>query len=229
VNAGLVRTLRRIARVYALALFFCALEVNAHRPYEREAGRIKRGDGVMVRAVKYYVDGILGEDPVSVQFRSTDGTLIAATGFTRDTVVVKNLNEGFEIFFFATDQVPVARKVERFDGFVLKDSTTVAKRATSPLLHTAMHWREYLFVLMSLALLLVARRLGHFFPKGGWRGTLGQIVHAVIQLVIGLVVLVFILIFPVSIFIVSACGVLLWKVCKLTDKHTGSRLVESQA
>src|SRR5687768_5622428 len=116
------RWLRKRNGILGLAivalLWFGGFEVLAHAPYERGVGRFQRADGVTVFAVKRYVDGIFGEDPVSVQFRLADGTVLAATEQTRATVVVRKLPSGFEIYRFNSDLLPVAKVVQHFDGFV---------------------------------------------------------------------------------------------------------------
>src|SRR4249920_203341 len=111
-----------------MASALCAPSAFAHAPYERRACTFVRQDGVRISAVAHYVDGIIGQDPVSIQFRSPDGSVIASTVRTSDTVVVRRGTSGADIYRFPSDWIPVAGSVQRFDGYTLRDITTRGKQ-----------------------------------------------------------------------------------------------------
>ena len=112
-----------------------------------------RSDGITVSAVEHYVDGIFGPDPVSVQFRLPDGTVIAQAEQARDGVVVRSSAIGLEVYRFPTDWIPVASSVVQFDGLSLTDITTAHRRWLSPLVHTRAHLRAYAVILGMVAIL----------------------------------------------------------------------------
>ena len=133
-----------------------AAQAFAHRPNERPAGNFTRGDGVIVSAVEHYEDGILGSDPVAVQFRLPDGTVIAETVFSTDSVWVRTTPVRVEVYRFPTIWIPVASSVQQFDGYVLTDMTTPRARRFSLFAHTWAHWRDYGKALGFAALLIIA-------------------------------------------------------------------------
>jgi hypothetical protein len=116
------------------------------------------------------VDGIIAADPVSIQFRLPDGTEVARTPHIFDAVV-RPVPSAVEIYQFRTTWLPIASRVDTFDGYELKGISS-SRRFTSPLVHFAGHWVAY----------LVAVGLGVFFvglyfalralPKRGWRAAL---------------------------------------------------------
>ena len=97
------------------------------------AGSFSGRDGVTALAVEHDVDGILGADPVSVQFRLPEGTVISQTDRTCDRVVLRRTSAGVEVYRFPSDWIPVASSVQQFDGFSLTDITTSLERLLSPL------------------------------------------------------------------------------------------------
>src|SRR5262245_40650713 len=108
--------------------FVCGLLLStfpafAHRPYERGAGTFERADGEVISIVRHYVDGIIAADPVSIQFRLPDGTKLAHTLHVFDAVV-RPLGSGVEVYQFRSTWLPVASRVESFDGYELKDITS---------------------------------------------------------------------------------------------------------
>lgn len=130
----------------SLAWFLAeATPVFAHRPYERPVGNFQRDDGASISIARHYEDGILFADPVSILFRLADGTEVAKTSFVADAVL-RHIPSGIEIYQFETTSLPIASKVERFDGYALKDITS-SRRLISPLIHTADHWLGYLIAI----------------------------------------------------------------------------------
>jgi hypothetical protein len=177
----------------------------AHRPYDRAAGTFKRPDGKTVSIVRHYVDGIFFADPVSIQFRLPDGTNVASTHFVCDAVV-RAVPAAVEVFQFSSTWVPIAGRVDRFDGYALQDITS-ERRFISPWVHLAGHWVEYLVVfgvgMIFVALLLALRRI----PNRGWRIALRWIGFALVGLA-GSFFACGILVFePVSPLILALAGV----------------------
>lgn len=184
----------------------CVTQAFAHRPYERVASSFTRNDGVTVSAVEHYVDGILGADPVSVQFRLPDGTLISQTDRTRDSVVVQRTPAGVEVYRFPTDWIPVASSVQQFDGFSLTDTTTPRKRLFSPLIHTRAHWGAYAVVLGLAAVFIACWFVARAIPRRGWLAALRVFGFVTVGLATALYVLLVLLAVPVSPFILCIFG-----------------------
>jgi len=134
---------------------FCTANALAHAPYERTACSFVRKDGMSILAVEHFTDGIIGRDSISVEFRLPDGTIVANTGHTFDSVVVRRGPTAVDVYQFASDWIPVARGIQRFDGYTLRDITTPGKRWLSPLIHTLSHWKFY-GVCLGLTALFVA-------------------------------------------------------------------------
>jgi hypothetical protein len=151
----------------------------AHRPYERVAGTFQRTDGTAISIVRHHVDGIIAADPVSIQLRLPDGTEIAHTTHIFD-IVVRPVASGVEIYQFRTTWLPVASRVDSFDGYELKDITS-SRRGRSLLVHFAGHWVGYL-VAVGFAALFVVLYLGlRAMPKRGWRAALRWVGFAFIS------------------------------------------------
>jgi hypothetical protein len=204
-----------------LSLFLLtASRAFAHRPYEHRIGELRRDDGQTVSIFECYVDGIIMSDPVSIQFRLPNGTNIASTAYTADAVVRGGASIA-EVYQFNSFLVPVANRVQRFDGYSLSDGMTSPKRLLSPLFHLISHWGYYA-MLLGVAMFLAAT--GYFLsssPKeGGWLwirafGYFGLVVITPIYL---LFTLVFVLMGPVSFTILvllflfaGVCSYPLWK------------------
>ncbi len=139
----------------------------AHRPYDRPAGTFQREDGTAISIVRHYVDGIFFADPVSVQFRLPNGTNVAQTPYILDAVV-RTVPSAVEVYQFASTWVPIASRVDRFDGQELHNITT-ERRFTSLLVHLSGHWIAYL-VIIGLGVFFVALYSAlRAIPKQGWR------------------------------------------------------------
>jgi hypothetical protein len=136
-------------RVRSYACLVCVILIPAfpafaHRPYERVAGTFQRADGTAISIVRHHVDGIIAADPVSIQFRLPDGTEMAHTPHIFDAVV-RPVPSAVEVYQFRTTWLPVASRVDIFDGYELKDITS-SRRFTSLLVHFAGHWVAYLIM-----------------------------------------------------------------------------------
>jgi hypothetical protein len=195
----------RLTIIIVSSLFF-ATHAFAHRPYEVAAGSFTRRDGVTVSAVEHYVDGILGTDPVSVQFRLPDGTVITQTDRTRDSVVVRRTIGGIAVYCFPSDWIPIASSVQRFDGFSLTDITTSRERSFSPLVHTRAHWGAYAVVLGLAAVFVACWFVARAIPKRGWLAGLRMFGLVAVGLAAALCVLLVLLAVPVSPFILCIFG-----------------------
>ncbi len=86
---------------WVCGLLLPAASAFAHRPYERVAGSFERSDGVSIAIARHYVDGIMGRDPVSIQFRLPNGREIVCTPHTGDAVV-RPITGGVEIYINST-------------------------------------------------------------------------------------------------------------------------------
>jgi hypothetical protein len=192
---------------------FWATQAFAHRPYEVAAGSFTRSDGVTVSAVKHYVDGILGADPVSVQFRLPDGSVIAQTERTRDSVVVCGTSLGIEVYRFQTDWIPFASSVERFDGFSLADASSRRTSLLSALVHTRAHLREYAVVLALVGVFVGCWFAARAIPKRGWLAVIRVFGFVTVALSFSLFVLLVLFAVPVSPFIACAFGGIVVAAC----------------
>jgi len=183
-----------------------AVQAFAHAPYESASGNFTRSDGITISAVEHYVDGLLGADPVSVQFRLPDGSVIAHTERTRDSVVVRNTTGGIEVFCFPNDWIPVAGSVQRFDGYSLTDSTRPRRRLLSLWVHTRAHLREYALVLGLAGLFVGGWFLVRAIPSRGFLATLRVGGFIAVALGASLFVLLVLSAVPISPFILCILG-----------------------
>lgn len=132
----------------ASILAWLALPVFAHRPYERPAGTFQRADGTVLAIVEHCVDGMEfyfngGVGPVSIQFRSADGTEVARTDYVHD-VALSRSRDHIDVYRFRNTFFPLAERVQRFDGHSLSDITSSTTLSLSPFVHTGFHWKGYL-------------------------------------------------------------------------------------
>ena len=172
----------------------------AHRPYEHRIGELHRDDGQTVSIFEYYVDGIIASDPVSIQFRLPNGTNIASTAFAADAVVRRSSSMA-EVYQFNSFLVPVANRVQRFDGYSLSDGMTRWKRLLSPLLQVISRWGYYAMSLGGAAFLITTGwRLGRISKEGGglWIRAFGYFALVVLTAIYLFFTLVFVLMGPVS-------------------------------
>src|SRR5579883_2690935 len=148
-------------------LIFAPRPLLAHRSYDRPAGKFDREDGTTVTIVRRYEDGIFFADPVSIQFRLPNGTNVAETPYFGDAVV-RAVPSAVEVYQFSSTLVPIANRVDRFDGRKLHNITT-ERRLISPFVHLSGHWIAYL-VTVSLGMFLIAACSAlRAIPKQGWR------------------------------------------------------------
>jgi len=164
------------------------------------------------------VDGIIAADPVSIQFRLPDGTEVARTPHIFDAVV-QPVASGVEVYQFRTAWLPVASRVDSFDGYGLKDITS-SRRARSILVHFTGHWVGYL-VTGGLAAFLVRLYFGLLsMPKRGWRAASRWLGFAFVG-VAGFLLAYDILVFePLSPLVLGGCGALVWALaCVLRRKR----------
>jgi hypothetical protein len=148
-------------------LVLLAWPALAHRPYDRPAGTFQREDGTTISIVRHYVDGIMFADPVSIQFRLPNGSNVAETPRIIDAVL-RTVPSAVEVYQFPSTLVPIASRVDRFDGHKLHSITT-ERRLISVFVHLAGHWVAYLAV-AGLGVLLVRLYLAlRGIPKHGWR------------------------------------------------------------
>jgi len=193
------------ARAYLVCvILLAAFSAFAHQPYERVAGTFQRADGTTISIVGHHVDGIIAADPVSIQFRLPDGTLVARTPHTFDAVV-RPVPSAVEVYQFRTTWLPVASRVDTFDGYELKDVSS-SRRFTSPLVHFAGHWVAYL-VAVALGLFFAGLYLAlRAMPKRGWRGVLRWVGFAFVGVAGSLYAYDMLVFEPVSPLVLGACG-----------------------
>ena len=153
--------------VYFALILLVAAPALAHRPYEHPVGSFQRADGKVVSIVEYFVDGIFFADPVSIQFRFQDGTTITNTKFAFDAVV-RQTPRAVEVYQFRSTWIPIASRVDLFDGYTLKDITSTASRP-SALIHFTNHWLRYLIALGFAFLFWRLWATLQAMPNRGWR------------------------------------------------------------
>ncbi len=184
-------------------VLFSALRVWAHRPYERMAGTFERSDGEAISIVRHYVDGIFFADPVSIKFRLPDGTEVAKTPYVFDSIV-RHVPTGVEIYHFPTTWIPVASRVEFFDGYELKGITS-SRRLVSPFVHFADHWIAYLVALGFAVFFEALYSAFRAMPTRGWYGPIRALGFAVVGLAMGLYVYGILVFEPVSPLVLLGC------------------------
>jgi hypothetical protein len=104
-------------------------------------GTFQRADGTAISIVRHHVDGIIAADPISIQFRLPDGAEVAHTPHIFDAVV-RPVKSGVEVYQFRTTWLPIASRVDLFDGYQLKEITS-SRRASSLIVHFTGHWVGY--------------------------------------------------------------------------------------
>lgn len=143
----------RVCGLYAgliSGVLLAAVPAFAHRPYERAVGTFERNDGVPVVVVRHYVDGIIAKDPVSIQFRLPNGSELARTPHVRDALT-QSVGSEIEVYQFHGNWLPVANRVDSFDGYELREITS-ERKGRSILVHFARHWLRYLIFIGALTL-----------------------------------------------------------------------------
>ncbi len=206
----------RVCRPCAFLIWvflLAAISAFAHRPYERVAGTFQRADGTAISVVRHHVDGIIAADAVSIQFRLPDGAEIARTPHIFDAVV-QPVSSGVEVYQFRTTWLPVASRVDSFDGYELKDITS-SRLGRSFRVHFTGHWVGYL-VTGGLAAFFVALYFALLsMPKRGRRAALRWLGSAFVG-VAGYLLAYDILVFePVSPFVLGGCGVIVWALIRV--------------
>ena len=187
----------------------------AHRPYERVAGTFQRRDGTDISIVRHHVDGIVLADPVSIQFRLPDGTEVAHTPHIFDAIM-QSVPSGVEVYQFRTIWLPVASRVDIFDGYALNDITS-DKHLTSLLVHFAGHWVAYLISIGFAVFLMGLDTALRALPKRGWRATvrsLGLTFVAVAGILFAYHILVFAPVSPVVLVGIGAIFAALFRVVR---------------
>jgi len=189
-------------------ILLTAIPAFAHPPYERVAGTFRRADGTAISIVRHHVDGIIAADPVSIQFRLPDGAEVAHTPHIFDAVV-QPVTSGVEVYQFRTTWLPIASRVDLFDGYQLKDITS-SSRATSLIIHFTGHWVGYL-VAGSFTAFFVALHFGlRAMHKRGWRAALRGLGLAFVGIA-GFFLAYDILVFePLSPLVLGGCGAIIW-------------------
>ena len=165
---------------FIFAMLLMAMTAFAHRPHEKKAGTFLRSDGTEISIVRYYVDGIVVADPVSIQFRLPDGTEIAHTRRAPDAVV-RRVPDGLEIYQFPHNWLPVADRVDFFDGYKLKDITT-EKRSASSLIHFTEHLTGYFVAFGMTIIFTVLWSTRENASKRRWRVMLRRTAYVLIAL-----------------------------------------------
>ena len=190
-----------------VGIFLLSLcQAFAHRPYERAAGTFQRADGISIAIVRHYVDGILMGDPVSIRFRLPDGAEIARTPHRADAIV-RPVAAGVEIYQFEL-WIPLARRVDLFDGYTLKN-ITATRRWHSLVVHFTEHWGRYLgFAGAGVFLLLFCVGLWAL-PRRRWIRPLQWIGSAFVYLVVFLFFYDLLFLEPVSPLVFIGGGVIL--------------------
>lgn len=201
-----------------IACFLGAMEAFAHRPYEVPVGSFTRSDGTTISAVRHYVDGILGADPVSVQFRLSDGSVVAQTRRTRDSVVVRRTSLGIDVYRFGSDWFPFASSIEHFDGFSVTDIASPPTSILSVLVHTRGHLREYVAVLLLAGVFVGCWFAVRAIPKRAWLAVARAWGIVTLALAFGVFVMLVLFMVPVSPLIVVAFGVVVAAACFATRR-----------
>lgn len=192
----------------------------AHRDYEHPVGTFQRADGNTISIVEYYTDGIFAADPVLVQFRLPDGSVFASTDFASDVVIRRPSSSTVEVYQFEGTFIPIAACVHRFDGYALSDVTS-ARRAVSPLVHTAHYWLGYITALVVAAFFVVVWFGARSLPHHGWLAAVRILGFCFAVLVGALYLLMLLWMTPLSPPILFLLGL----VCYLiyTSRRRGSR------
>ena len=194
--------------IVVIGLVLSSIAATAHAPYDVPAGDFRRSDGVTVSVFESYVDGILGEDPVTVQFRLPSGEIIAHTASTTDTMVIWKTPTGLEVYNYPTDWIPLATGMQRFDGFSLTPSKEKPGALHSMVIHTRAHLSEYAKVLLIAAVMATAWFAVWKIPGRGWLQLL-KVASGIVMLIASALFLLVVLVLAVSPFILGGFVALL--------------------
>jgi hypothetical protein len=196
-------------------LLFAPLRAWAHRPYEHIAGTFDRADGKVLTIVERHVDGIVVADPVSIQFRHADGTELAHTSYVSDAVL-RRTTSGIQIYQFSTTWLPIAGRIDLFDGYSLTNITSSKRQWFSLLVHIAGHWTGYLATFGFGALFLLGWLGIRAIPKRGWLTALRMLGFVCVGFAtaIYLLILLYAPISPVVLLVLGSPGVLVYRVLR---------------
>jgi len=143
-------------------LMLLAAPAWAEAPYV--AGKFTFSDGVVVTATELEMDGVIARTGVMCWLDLSDGKKVWLTRPKQSLSCVVRTHESMaEIYWYRSDALPIANKVERFDGYTFTDITTPARRWLSPLIHTGNHWLSYV---VTIGLFIVPLRLGRRILQG---------------------------------------------------------------
>lgn len=140
----------------------------AHAPCSREKGQFTRNDGKRVSISLDCSDGLLGPDPCSLGIRLEDGTPLTRVGEVTDDLEVRVVRERAELYWFASIWIPIAGKVNIFDGYQLTEMAFPGKRLSSFWVHLEAHGFQYLVFLVALTTLVAGWRWSRAIPRRGW-------------------------------------------------------------
>lgn len=134
------------------------------------AGKFLRSDGVVVTAIELEAGSVM-RTGVMCWFDMSDGTHIQPPRPNKSlSCVVRIKDSAAEIYWYRSDALPVANRVERFDGYSFVDITTPGRRWLSPLIHTSDHLLSYLVTIALFVWpLMIGRKILRATPKIGWR------------------------------------------------------------
>lgn len=152
-----------------LIVFLLYFATNAFADGPSASGNFKRSDGVVVTAIAFE-RGSIYRFGVECWFDMSDGTHIRPSRPNTGSCVVRTTDSFAEIYWYPSDVLPIASRVERFDGYSFVDITTPGRRWLSPLIHTSDHLMSYLVTIALFAFpLMIGRKIIMATPKIGWR------------------------------------------------------------
>ena len=144
--------------VWSLVLLLVSAGTHAFAEGPRVVGEFKRSDGVAVKAIEFEVDGVIARGGVMCWFDLSDGTQTKLSRPNNSrSCIVRTKDSTAEIYWYQSDLLPVANRVERFDGYTFIDITTPSRRWLSPLIHTSRHLLSYI---VTIALFLFPLKFG---------------------------------------------------------------------
>lgn len=153
-----------------LPLTLLLLSGSAWAQYPSDAGNFVRSDGVVVTARTLEGDGVIARTGNTCWFELSNGASVKLVAPNRSlSCVILPRSRLAEIYWYRSDMLPVANRVEQFDGHAISDITTPSRRWFSPLLHTYTHWVSYLVALVLFSvLLLFGFRIMRATPHHSW-------------------------------------------------------------
>ena len=169
-HTGVVRRISssRIFLLPAICMIVGVFSSVADSSLQEPAGSFRRNDGVELAIVRCYTNRYSSTGPANLRFQAPDGTLVAQTEPAGNNVIQGTPSNSIVIYQFNRTFLPVADRIQCFDGYTLVDVTASSTIWHTVIIHTASHWWNYLLALLISAMLVGAWIVTKAIPSRDW-------------------------------------------------------------